>query len=52
MTSDMYTANIRIEKFPRELDIKLNAIATRMQLPKKDIIKLALQEFVERHSNG
>jgi hypothetical protein len=46
---DTYTANVRIENFPRDVDIKLNAIATKLQVPKKEVIKLALVEFVEHH---
>ena len=50
--SDTHTANIRIENFPRDLSIRLNAVCTRLQLTKKEVVKLALKEFVEKYSNG
>lgn len=44
---EFYNANIRIEKFSRKVKEKLDEIASEMQLPQKDVIKLALEKFVE-----
>lgn len=47
--SDSYSANVKIEGIARETWEAIERIATRMMLPKKAIVKLALEEFAERH---
>ena len=51
MKDGVYTASVRIENFTRALNFESNEIATRMQLPKKEVVRLALTEFVERHKS-
>lgn len=45
-----YSANVKIEGIARDVWDRIERIATQMQLPKKAIVKLALEEFAERHA--
>lgn len=45
-----YSANVKIEGIARETWERIERIATRLQLPKKAIVKMALEEFAERHA--
>lgn len=47
--NDSYSANVKIEGIARETWEAIERIATRMMLPKKAIVKLALEEFAMKH---
>lgn len=47
--NDTYSANVKIEGIARSTWEAIERIATMMQLPKKAIVKLALEEFAAAH---
>jgi hypothetical protein len=49
--NETYEASIRIKDLPREVDSKLNALATVQQRPKWEVIRAALCEYVVNHES-
>lgn len=47
--TNSYSANVKIEGIARETWDAIERIATRLALPKKQIIKRAIEEFAEHH---
>ena len=47
--SDTYDANIRVRELARSVDDNLNALASRQQRPKWEVVRAALEEYVENH---
>lgn len=47
--NECYDANIRIRDFPRLADRRLNAIAAIRGIPKWELVRIALLEFVEKY---
>lgn len=49
--NDTYNANVQIRELSREIDRRLGMLAALRAVPKYEIIRLALEEFVENHKD-